>query len=67
MRDVLDHPDKPWDWCGLSCNPSITMQDVLEYPDKLWDWNFLSRKNKHHDAGCLGVPRQAMELAQSEL
>ena len=42
MRDVLEYPDKPWNWHNLSCNPSITMRDVLDHPDMPWNWNFLS-------------------------
>ena len=44
MRNVLDHPDKTWDWYWLSSNPNITMRDVLDHPDKPWDWSGLSRK-----------------------
>ena len=42
MKDVLENPDKPWDWHGLSWNSNITMNDVLENPDKPWDWYGLS-------------------------
>ena len=39
---VLQHPDKNWNWYGLSHNPSITFDIVLQYPDKAWDWYALS-------------------------
>ena len=42
MRDVLDHPDKPWNWFWLSYKPNITMLDVLDHPDKPWCWSGLS-------------------------
>ena len=29
-------------WCGLSRNPSVTMDHVLAHPDKPWNWKFLS-------------------------
>jgi hypothetical protein len=35
-------PDKPWDYMGLSFNPSITYRDVLSDPDKPWDYMGLS-------------------------
>lgn len=31
---VLQFPNKPWNWTGLSENPNITMKDVLENPEK---------------------------------
>ena len=43
MSDVLNNPDKPWNWTGLSLNNNITMSDVLNNPDKPWDWSCLSR------------------------
>ena len=42
MEIVLDNPDKPWNWCQLSGNPSITFQDVVDNPDKPWYWRRLS-------------------------
>jgi hypothetical protein len=44
MKNVLDHPDKPWSWGGLSQNPSITFRDVLNHPEKDWDYDELSKK-----------------------
>ncbi len=40
---VCDNPDKPWDWDGISENPSITFDMVQNNPDKPWDWNYISR------------------------
>ena len=42
MKDVLNNPDKPWDWSRLSYNKDITMNDILNNPDKPWDWTELS-------------------------
>ena len=26
--DIIENPDKPWDWTRISCNPNITMKDI---------------------------------------
>ena len=44
MKDVLDNPDRPWDWNGLSRNKNITMKDVLDNLDRPWDWYRISRR-----------------------
>ena len=46
MSDILNNPDKPWDWYYFSANSNITMSDVLNNPDKPWDWSRLS-ENKN--------------------
>jgi len=33
---ILDHPDKPWCWTGISYNPNITIDIIQENPDKPW-------------------------------
>jgi hypothetical protein len=38
MKFILEHPDKPWDWEGISRNPNITMNDILEHPELPWNW-----------------------------
>ena len=55
MKDVLEHPDKNWNWNCLSSNPSITMKDVLEHPDKHWNWYGLSMKPKYHNERYSGT------------
>jgi len=35
---VKAHPDKSWDWEGLSRNPNITFEIVKAHPDKSWSW-----------------------------
>ena len=42
MKDILDNPDKDWNWNYLSMNSNITMKDILDNPDKPWNWNYLS-------------------------
>ena len=42
IKNVIENPDKPWDWSILSCNPNITIKDVIENSDKPWDWSLLS-------------------------
>jgi hypothetical protein len=39
---VKDNPDKPWDWFGLSMNPSMTWDIVVSNPNKPWNWDRLS-------------------------
>ena len=45
MKDILENPDKPWQWNGVSRNPSVTMKDIKENPDKPWDWSISSNPN----------------------
>ena len=37
------HPEKPWDWHGISSNPNITMEFIEKHPNKPWDWYMISR------------------------
>ena len=40
---MQNNPDKPWDWCCLSINPSVATWDIVQkYPNKPWDWLCLS-------------------------
>ena len=39
---VLKYPDKPWDWFGLSMNPSISWEVVQVNLDKPWNYDKLS-------------------------
>jgi hypothetical protein len=39
---VVNNPNKPWDWCGLSKNQNITISIVKDNKDKPWDWYGLS-------------------------
>lgn len=48
MKDVVAHPDRNWNWTGLSLNPSITMKDILFHMDKPWDWYILSMNRFMH-------------------
>ena len=42
MKDILDNPDKDWNWINISRNPNITMKIINKYPDKPWDWSGIS-------------------------
>ena len=44
MKDILDNPDKPWNWCNISSNPNITMDFIKDNPNKdwVWSWSFIS-------------------------
>jgi hypothetical protein len=50
---VLDHPEKQWDWYGLSMNPNITWEIIEANPEKKWDWQSISwnsmEKNPIHE------------------
>jgi hypothetical protein len=39
---IQSHPDKPWDWRGISSNPNITMETIEAHPDKPWNWWMIS-------------------------
>ena len=42
MKDILNNPDKSWNWDGISQNKNITMKNILNNPDKNWDWDCIS-------------------------
>jgi len=42
MDIVERHPEKDWDWTGISLNPNITMDFIERYPEKHWDWSGIS-------------------------
>ena len=35
MKDVLNNPDKPWDWSGLSQNSNITIEFIEKNINKI--------------------------------
>ena len=39
---ILNNPELPWDWCGFSCNPNITIEIIKENLDKPFDWQYIS-------------------------
>ena len=41
MKDVLNNPDKPWDWSDLSYNKNITIEFIEKNIDKI-DFLYLS-------------------------
>src|SRR5271157_2378554 len=54
MKFIDDHPDKPWNWYGISSNSNITMKMIDNHSsrfgetsckagsDKPWDWSSIS-------------------------
>ena len=59
---ILDNPEKPWSWAGLSRNPNITLDIVLKHPEKPWDWAGLSwnKMDKYQFPLCV-LKRSAKE------
>jgi hypothetical protein len=49
LNDILEHPDKGWDWFWISQNPNITLKDILKYPDKGWHWEWISQNKFLYD------------------
>ena len=43
MKDILENPDKPWNWYYISSNPNITPACINAHPDKPWNWLGISR------------------------
>lgn len=43
MQDVLDNPDKPWDWNFVSQNCKLTKQIVRDHSDLPWNWKSVER------------------------
>ena len=43
IKDIKDHPYKPWNWGGLSRNPGINLKDILDNPNFSWDWDYVSQ------------------------
>ena len=42
MDDIINHPELPWNWNGISLNPNIT-PDFVMANFKHIDFTFLSR------------------------
>ena len=42
MRDIINHPEYPWDWKNISENPGLTMQMIVRFPKKMWCWSAIS-------------------------
>ena len=41
--DVINYPDKPWDWLVLSRKRNTTVKDLLDYPNMPWHWKNVSQ------------------------
>ena len=42
MSLIEKHPEKPWNWNGISRNPNITMEFIEKHPEKPWNWYNIS-------------------------
>ena len=42
MKDIDEHPEKPWNWYTISHNRNITMKYILDHPGKQWVWYWIS-------------------------
>jgi hypothetical protein len=40
---IQNHPDKLWDWYGISENPNITWEIIQNHPEKPWNWYGISQ------------------------
>ena len=38
------YPEKPWDWCGISQNPNLTMEIIEKHIDKIDFWRLSENK-----------------------
>ena len=43
MQDIINHPEYPWDWCYICCNPNLTIQMILKFLQKFTGWVSISR------------------------
>jgi len=42
--DIIEkHPEKNWNWYGISKNPNITMDMIEKNPEKSWNWEGISQ------------------------
>ncbi len=67
MKDVLDNPDKPWDWNELSVNPNITMKDVLDNPGNPWNWYYLSQNHFKYDKRLINIHISKMKKLRQRM
>lgn len=46
-KDIFDHPELPWNYKELSCNPCVTFKDILYHipqdPDRRWGIDNISK------------------------
>ena len=50
MEFIEEHPEKPWDWSGISVNPNITMEIIEKHPVRC-----IVRKKTIHNSMCLFI------------
>ena len=39
---ILNHPEYPWNWGGISKNPNLTMNMIEKYSAVPWNWHGVS-------------------------
>jgi hypothetical protein len=49
IKDILENPDKPWDWNGICWNPNVLISFINENPDKQWDWDEIANNTFTRD------------------
>jgi hypothetical protein len=42
MQMVIDHPECPWDYEGLSLNPNLTAEFLFNNINKEWVFHYIS-------------------------
>ena len=43
FQNVLDYPDKCWNWAMISCHPNVTFDHIQLHKDVPWDWTSVSK------------------------
>lgn len=61
----IDKRLDPVDWCGLALYQKLSLSTIDRYKDKLC-WLFVKQKQKHIDAGTLGLIEVEAYLEQDE-
>jgi hypothetical protein len=49
MIMIENFSEKPWIWCRVSQNPTLSIEYVLSHLDKEWDWDMLMYSLHWHD------------------
>ena len=37
FKDILNHPELPWDKTQITWNPNVTINDILAHPEIKWN------------------------------
>ena len=49
FREILQHPELPWNYDAISKNPTLRLNYVSEHPDISWDYEEIARNPFHLD------------------